>query len=443
MKCNQHIEWTPNEADKMDFLKKFKSKLLFFAHKYKEAVYVTGRQFKIKFIFLETSEKKGACAIFQVANKRSKINVPLSKLSSNKEILSELHPVDASTVAFLSSLDASQALNMAPKYVFESHNISVLKEQPMVTIKNQKINDDDGKTYLTLELGHNNTTKTISAYELFRNHHLLYKIKVQDAIQIGYIAANDFLKDCVKNKINGFSAIKFNSEKHLKFYHIICGVYIGLSITGLDIVRRMFPLHVPVLNMVVPFGAGAIFFPLVFAIQDITTEVYGFARSRHMLWLTLLIMMGHIVYTQIAIHLPTGHGHIYKNNFAFSIVYNQVPRQFISLALTLPIGMLINDFLISKFKVIYGGRYLWARIMFSTMIGEAVLNIIGMIIGFGDIMHFLSQMLPNIVLSYGYKMLWNISLIPVIYLITNFIKKSEGVDVYDYDTSYNPFIFWV
>ncbi len=131
---------------------------------------------------------------------------------------------------------------------------------------------------------------------------------------------------------------------------------------------------------------------------------------------------------------------IYRDNPTFATVFGEIPRQFTSLAISMLTGVFLNDYLISRLKVIYGGRYLWARIIFSTMIGEAVLNIVGLIVGFGDIMHFFSQMLPNIALSYSYKLLWNVSLISVIYLVTGFLKKKEGVDVYDYDTDYNPFI---
>lgn len=161
-----------------------------------------------------------------------------------------------------------------------------------------------------------------------------------------------------------------------------------------------------------------------------------------MVWLFILSTLIFIGYTQLAIHLPSDTSNLYRGNHAFSTVFSEMPRQFISFMISTLTGMLLNDFLISRLKIITHGQYLWARILFSTMIGEAVLNIIGLIIGFWDIMDFKTQMLPNMLLSYSYKLLWNAALIPVIYLITNFLKKSEGIDVYDYDVNYNPFIIY-
>jgi hypothetical protein len=205
----------------------------------------------------------------------------------------------------------------------------------------------------------------------------------------------------------------------------------------------MFPFHIPGTEFVVPFGAGIIFFPLTFAIQDITTEVYGYSYSRQMLWLAIMMILFFVLYTQIAIHLPTGTELLYQNNAAFSVVYATIPRQLIALIVSMLVGNLINDFFISKSKVIFAGQYLWARLLGSTMIGEAVLQVVGGVIGFSDTLSFFSQLLPNMVLAYGYKLLWNAAMIPVIYIITSTLKKNEGVDVYDYNVNYNPFILTI
>lgn len=73
------------------------------------------------------------------------------------------------------------------------------------------------------------------------------------------------------------------------------------------------------------------------------------------------------------------------------------------------------------------------------MIGEAVLQIVGGIIGFSDKLDFKTQLLPNMILAYGYKVLWCVGTIPLIYMISSYLKKKEGIDVYDYDANYNPF----
>jgi hypothetical protein len=73
------------------------------------------------------------------------------------------------------------------------------------------------------------------------------------------------------------------------------------------------------------------------------------------------------------------------------------------------------------------------------MVGEAVLQVVGGLIGFSDKLDFKTQLLPNMLLAYGYKILWCAATIPIIYIACNFLKRMEGIDVYDYDTDYNPF----
>jgi uncharacterized integral membrane protein (TIGR00697 family) len=191
--------------------------------------------------------------------------------------------------------------------------------------------------------------------------------------------------------------------------------------------------------VVIPFGGGILFFPMTFFIQDITTETYGFNAARQMVLFSIGAILFYVFYSQIVIHLPSESGAIYQDNQAYSTVFNTQPRQLIALLVSLFTGSIVNDFFISKSKVILAGQYLWARIIGSTMIGEAVLQFIGGIIGFSDKLDFKTQLLPNMILAYGYKLLWCIATIPLIYIITRFLKKKEGVDVFDYDIDYKPF----
>jgi queuosine precursor transporter len=270
---------------------------------------------------------------------------------------------------------------------------------------------------------------------------LLYELGSLSALTVGFSAAEDLLrahnspKDIKKDK-----DLKSAPQNNLQFYHILCVIYVGLALSGISIVRRMFPFHIPGTEFIVHIGAGVIFFPLTFSIQDITTEVYGYSYSRQMVWLVISMILFYMLYTQIAIHLPIGSGDIYKNTAAFTTVYSTIPRQLLALIISMLAGNLVNDFFISKSKIIFAGQYLWARILGSTMIGEAITQIVGVIIGFSDTLDFY-KLLPNMLFAYGYKQLWNVALIPLIYIITSYLKKKEGIDVYDYDINYTPFSF--
>jgi uncharacterized integral membrane protein (TIGR00697 family) len=401
---------------------------------YKTALYVSKNQYRVKFLHWRSNKKCGAFVFIQVALKRSKIKMNLSEFYSNKSLLEELNPVDAGKVSFLANLDSNEQIAKAPGFLNAKNSSPNLIEKPYLTIKNQIFDEKSQLTIFTLNALNTEEVITASALNIMQNESIIYGLGNSNALIVGYAASNDFMIN-----IEAKPYTTYTDNVCLKYYHIICSLYLGLGLAGLCIVRRMFPFHLPFTDLVVPFGAGVIFFPLIFALQDTTTEVYGYDRSRHMIWLSIGITIFFILYTQLAINLPTGVGEIYKDNDSFSIVFGSIPRQFGSFVISLFTGMLLNDFLISKFKVKYGGRYLWARIIFSTMIGEAVVNIVGLIIGFGDLLNFRTEILPNIALSYGYKLVWNVALIPFIYMITNYLKKKEGIDIYDYDINYNPF----
>lgn len=412
--------------------------------KYKEAIFVTKRQYRLRFLHYYIAKNNQAIAVIQVIIKRIKVKFSLQYLASNKYLLQDIHPVDASRISFITNFDNNNCLNQLPDYI-KSRNYAcpIIKQPPTIKIQSQYFSKETKETLFVLAPTYSSSEITVSATELIKKHDIIFSLGSLNALTVGYAASEDELRN-----INSDAATdkkldnkKSNQENSFNYYHILCVIYVGLLISGISIVRRMFPLHIPGIDLIVPFGAGVIFFPLTFSIQDITTEVYGYARSRQMVWLALLMITFFILYTQIAVHLPSGTEELYKSNAAFNEVFGFVPRQFIALVISLWAGSLINDFFISKSKIILGGQHLWARLLGSTMIGEAVLQVVGGIIGFGGTLQFSSQLLPNMILAYGYKQLWNAAMIPIIYIVTNYLKKKENIDTYDYNINYNPFIF--
>ena len=78
------------------------------------------------------------------------------------------------------------------------------------------------------------------------------------------------------------------------------------------------------------------------------------------------------------------------------------------------------------------------RTIVSTIVGEGVDTIIFVIIAFYGI--FPSNLLLNTILSaYLFKVIYEIVATPLTYLIVGYLKRVEGVDVYDQDTNFNPF----
>ncbi len=403
-----------------------------------ESVYVTKNQYKLRLLHCYEAKNRKIIAIIQVVIKRVKGQVSIKYLANNRKILQEIHPINACKIAFIANIEGEISLSQIPSEMkITSFSCPIIKQLPTLKISAQTFSQKDKQTVFTLTDLHSNFVNTLTASELSINHSLLYALGSYEAARIGISASNDYLKNIVEaTKNNEFSK---PTKSPFQYFHILCAAYITLILSGLSIVRRMFPYHIPFTDYVVIFGGGILFFPVIFCIQDITTEVYGFAAARQMVILSILAIIFYVLYSQLVIHLPTGTGAIFQDNEAFKIVFSTQPRQVAALIISLFTGSIINDFLISQSKIIFAGQYLWARILGSTMIGEAVLQIVGGIIGFSDKLDFKTQLLPNMILAYGYKILWCIATVPLIYMISSFLKKKEGIDVYDYDANYNPF----
>src|SRR5438034_8407470 len=57
-----------------------------------------------------------------------------------------------------------------------------------------------------------------------------------------------------------------------------------------------------------PFGAGILFFPVSYLIDDVLTEVYGYARARRAIWAGFAALAFMAVMEWTVVHLPVAPG---------------------------------------------------------------------------------------------------------------------------------------
>ena len=122
------------------------------------------------------------------------------------------------------------------------------------------------------------------------------------------------------------------------------------------------------------FDGGTILFPLSYIFGDILTEVYGFKRSRRVIWLGFFsaLLMSLILYV-VQILPPASDWH---NQQAFESVLGFVPRIVIASLIAYFIGEFSNSITLSVLKIKTKGRFLWMRTIFSTIIGEGIDTIV-------------------------------------------------------------------
>ena len=186
---------------------------------------------------------------------------------------------------------------------------------------------------------------------------------------------------------------------------------------------------------------STILFPLVFVFNDILTEVYGYARSRRVIW-TGLACQAFAAGTFIILDkLPPAPFWVYQE--AYHRLLGFVPRFAFAGLVAYFCGEFANSFVLSKMKYWHQGargRKLSWRFVASTLVGEAVDSTIFIIAAFGGVIPW-SNLFKTMVTLYVVKVLYEIVILPVHTRIANWVKGIEHVDRIDTPetTDYNPF----
>lgn len=188
------------------------------------------------------------------------------------------------------------------------------------------------------------------------------------------------------------------------------------------------------------FDGGTILFPLSYIFGDILTEVYGYQRSRKVIWTGFgaALLMSLVLW--VVQELPPATD--WPNQQAYESLLGFVPRIVLASLVAYFGGAFSNAFLMSKLKIKTKGKFLWIRTIGSTLVGEGIDTAIFCMVAFYGVLP--NELLISIIISnYIFKSGVEILFTPVTYAIVNFLKKREQVDVYDTGISYSPFRYFV
>lgn len=184
------------------------------------------------------------------------------------------------------------------------------------------------------------------------------------------------------------------------------------------------------------FDGGTILFPISYIFGDILTEVYGFKRSRRVIWLgfvSAFLMSLTFFVVQI---LPPAADWQYQQ--AYENILGFVPRIVMASLIAYFAGEFSNSYVLSRLKIYTRGKYLWTRTIGSTLIGQALDTIIFCFVAFYGAIP--GNVLWAVIISnYIFKCSVEICFTPITYVIVRSLKRKENTDVYDHGISYNPF----
>ena len=126
------------------------------------------------------------------------------------------------------------------------------------------------------------------------------------------------------------------------------------------------------------------------------------------------------------------------NNQSFADVLSSAPRFVLFGTMALFIGDIVNNYVLAKMKIWTKGRWLWTRIVGSTLCGELVDSMIFYAVAFYGLMPW-PHLLLIMFTQYGLKSGWEIVAAPLTYRVVAFLKRAEQEDYYDIDTNFTPF----
>jgi uncharacterized integral membrane protein (TIGR00697 family) len=186
------------------------------------------------------------------------------------------------------------------------------------------------------------------------------------------------------------------------------------------------------------FGSGVLFFPISYIFNDILTEVYGYARARKVVWAGFAGLVFAAFMSWVVVSLPPAEG--WTGQDAYRSIFGNTWRIVLASLTAFFVGEFANSFVLAKMKLATSGRFLWARTIGSTIVGEAVDSAVFYPVAFLGAEGWTTNLVITVMISnYLIKVGWEAVITPVTYVVVNFLKRAENEDYYDRDTNFTPF----
>ncbi len=186
----------------------------------------------------------------------------------------------------------------------------------------------------------------------------------------------------------------------------------------------------------IDIDGGTILFPLSYIFGDVLVEVYGYARSRRVIWMAFGANIVAACSFAIVVALPQSPGWPLQQQFA--TILGQAPRIVAGSLTAFFCGEFVNSYIMAKMKVRMNGKRLWMRTIGSTIVGEGIDSLLFTVLAFGGLWPW-TTIFSVILWNYLVKVLIEVVATPVTYAVIAYLKGTEREDYYDRKTDFNPF----
>ncbi len=221
-------------------------------------------------------------------------------------------------------------------------------------------------------------------------------------------------------------------QRYSAWFVLVVAIFITCLITA----------NITAVKLVTVFGlmlpAAIIIFPISYIFGDILTEVYGYRQARRVIWLGFFCNLIAVAAIWIGQILPAAS--FWDGQAAYERILGYTPRLLLASFLAYLVGEFANSFVLAKMKIATKGRWLWTRTIGSTLVGEGLDSLIFMTLAFAGTLPP-TALASAVITQWLVKSAYEAAVTPVTYVVVKFLKQREGMDVYDYDTRFNPLLF--
>ncbi len=231
---------------------------------------------------------------------------------------------------------------------------------------------------------------------------------------------------------------KAGGHAQFRYFDLVMAAFVAILLLS-NIIGASKPSYVTLPSGIEwSFGAGVLFFPISYIIGDVLTEVYGYAHARRVIWTGFAALAFMAFMAWIVVALPPAAGWPHQN--AYEAVFGNSWRIVIASITAFWVGEFANSYVLARMKVWTGGRFLWARTVGSTIVGQGLDSLIFYPLAFYGLAGWPPEQLLQVVVSqWLIKTIWEAILTPVTYAVIGWLKRREGVEVFDSDTDFSPF----
>jgi uncharacterized PurR-regulated membrane protein YhhQ (DUF165 family) len=247
------------------------------------------------------------------------------------------------------------------------------------------------------------------------------------------------------------------ARRHFRYFDYAMAAFVAiLLLSNLIGAAKLAQVHVPGLGAVT-FGAGILFFPVSYVLGDVLTEVYGYANARRCVWAGFFALLFMAFMSFVVVAMPSAadwgcassgdpmFADLVKAHDAGTIcqstyvsVFGSTWRIVLASVVAFWVGEFVNAFVLAKMKIFTQGKALYSRLWGSTIFGQAVDSALFYPIAFLGVWTT-SDVLKVMLTNWAMKVAWEVILTPVTYAVIGFLKRREGVEVFDTGIEFSPF----